>query len=69
MPFIHVAWLPKACRTPEIRKEVASVGTRGDDESDTNRAPDTEEAKIKIISLSPFYLSFSPATSSPPFPC
>ena len=25
MPFIHVAWLPKACRTPEIRKEVASA--------------------------------------------
>jgi len=25
MPFIHVAWLPKACRTPEIRKEVAAA--------------------------------------------
>ena len=25
MPFIHVAWLPKACRTPAIRKEVASA--------------------------------------------
>jgi phenylpyruvate tautomerase PptA (4-oxalocrotonate tautomerase family) len=25
MPFIHVAWLPKACRTPEIRKEVAKA--------------------------------------------
>jgi phenylpyruvate tautomerase PptA (4-oxalocrotonate tautomerase family) len=25
MPFIHVAWLPKACRTPEVRKEVASA--------------------------------------------
>ena len=25
MPFIHVAWLPKACRTPEIRKDVAAA--------------------------------------------
>ena len=25
MPFIHVAWLPKAWRTPEVRKEVASA--------------------------------------------
>ena len=25
MPFIHVAWLPKACRTPQTRKEVASA--------------------------------------------
>jgi phenylpyruvate tautomerase PptA (4-oxalocrotonate tautomerase family) len=23
MPFVHVAWLPKACRTKEVRKEVA----------------------------------------------
>lgn len=23
MPFVHVAWLPKACRTAEVRKEVA----------------------------------------------
>ena len=25
MPFVHVAWLPKACRTPEVRKEVAKA--------------------------------------------
>ena len=25
MPFVHVAWLPKACRTPQVRKEVASA--------------------------------------------
>ena len=25
MPFVHVAWLPKACRTAEVRKEVASA--------------------------------------------
>ena len=25
MPFVHVAWLPKACRTPEVRKEVAAA--------------------------------------------
>ena len=24
MPFVHVAWLPKACRTSAVRKEVAS---------------------------------------------
>jgi len=25
MPHIHVAWLPKACRTPAVRKEVADA--------------------------------------------
>ena len=25
MPFVHVSWLPKACRTPQVRKEVASA--------------------------------------------
>jgi phenylpyruvate tautomerase PptA (4-oxalocrotonate tautomerase family) len=25
MPFVHIAWLPKACRTAEVRKEVASA--------------------------------------------
>ena len=24
LPFVHVAWLPKACRTPEVRKEAAT---------------------------------------------
>jgi len=35
MPFVHVAWLPKACRTPEVRKEVAKAvikGARGREE-------------------------------------
>ena len=25
MPFVHVAWLPKACRTAAVRKEVADA--------------------------------------------
>ena len=25
MPFVHIAWLQKACRTAEVRKEVASA--------------------------------------------
>ena len=25
MPFVHVAWLPKECSTPEVRKEVAKA--------------------------------------------
>jgi hypothetical protein len=25
MPSIMVTWLPKACRTPEVRKEVAAA--------------------------------------------
>ena len=25
MPFIHVTWLPKACRTASTRKEVADA--------------------------------------------
>ncbi|KAL7493085.1 hypothetical protein ACHAWT_003284 [Skeletonema menzelii] len=25
MPFVHVTWLPKACRNDKVRKEVASA--------------------------------------------
>ena len=25
MPHVHIAWLPKACRTPAVRKEVADA--------------------------------------------
>jgi hypothetical protein len=25
MPFVHIAWLPKACRTAAVRKEVADA--------------------------------------------
>lgn len=25
MPFVHVAWLPKACRTSQVRKDVAAA--------------------------------------------
>jgi hypothetical protein len=25
MPFVHITWLPKACRTAKVRKEIADV--------------------------------------------
>lgn len=25
MPFVHIAWLPKACRTAAVRKEIADA--------------------------------------------
>jgi len=25
MPIVHIAWLPKACRTAKVRKEIADV--------------------------------------------
>ena len=25
MPFVHVTWLPKACRNDKVRKEVATA--------------------------------------------
>ncbi|CAJ1953481.1 unnamed protein product [Cylindrotheca closterium] len=25
MPFVHITWLPKACRTAAVRKEVADA--------------------------------------------
>jgi len=25
MPFVHITWLPKACRTAKVRKEVAEA--------------------------------------------
>eukprot|EP00529_Nitzschia_sp_RCC80_P040106 CAMPEP_0113490684 /NCGR_PEP_ID=MMETSP0014_2-20120614/27173_1 /TAXON_ID=2857 /ORGANISM="Nitzschia sp." /LENGTH=82 /DNA_ID=CAMNT_0000384463 /DNA_START=69 /DNA_END=317 /DNA_ORIENTATION=- /assembly_acc=CAM_ASM_000159 len=25
MPFVHVTWLPKACRTAKVRKEIADA--------------------------------------------
>jgi phenylpyruvate tautomerase PptA (4-oxalocrotonate tautomerase family) len=25
MPFVHIAWLPKACRTAKVRKEIADA--------------------------------------------
>mmetsp|Transcript_128285 Transcript_128285/g.191194 ORF Transcript_128285/g.191194 Transcript_128285/m.191194 type:complete len:83 (-) Transcript_128285:134-382(-) len=25
MPFVHITWLPKACRTATVRKEVADA--------------------------------------------
>jgi hypothetical protein len=25
MPFVHITWLPKACRTAVVRKEIADA--------------------------------------------
>jgi len=25
MPFVHIAWLPKACRNAKVRKEIADA--------------------------------------------
>jgi len=25
MPFVHITWLPKACRTAKVRKEIADA--------------------------------------------
>lgn len=48
MPFVHVTWLPKACRNEKVRKEVASAIIKAITNNEVAKAADIPTDKLVV---------------------
>lgn len=48
MPFVHVTWLPKACRTEKVRKEVAAAIIKAITNNEVAKAADIPTQNVVV---------------------
>mmetsp|Transcript_28432 Transcript_28432/g.68462 ORF Transcript_28432/g.68462 Transcript_28432/m.68462 type:complete len:81 (-) Transcript_28432:222-464(-) len=48
MPYIHVSWLPKACRNEKVRKEVAAAIVKAITNNEVAKAADIPTQNVVV---------------------